>query len=243
MRTPSFRKGTWAAAIVVISVALLIVVALWPVETRFGRDFQWSTREIRLYEKAIDFVSRHRQTHRLVDDLVGDQAPGKEALLTIFEWVGENVRPTPAGFPVIDDHPWHIIIRGYGETDQRTEAFALLASYAGMPTSATTIFDPAGDGGFLVAIVRVEDDLYVFDIANQVLFLERSGGLATVDRIVEDPATIHLRGPSGGIDAAPYEPFFSSLDGVRPDFSRMEMQKPIKRFVSELSNLFRGGPG
>ena len=52
--------------------------------------------------------------------------------MEIFIWTCENIRKQPDGLPVIDDHVWHIIIRGYGEPDQSSDVFTTLCNYAGI---------------------------------------------------------------------------------------------------------------
>ena len=46
-------------------------------------------------------------------------------------FVRNNIRYVPE-MPVIDDHPFHIIIRGYGVNDQFEDIFTLLCNYAGI---------------------------------------------------------------------------------------------------------------
>jgi len=46
---------------ILISIAAIVAVAIiaqWPVTTRFGANYAWSSRRIPLYEKLINFVSR-----------------------------------------------------------------------------------------------------------------------------------------------------------------------------------------
>src|SRR5688500_16162302 len=100
-------------------------------ETRQGVAYQWSTKRIRLYEKSIELISRDIQTKRLVREIIAGQSTPQARLLTILIWVDEHVRPSPEGFPLVDDHVLNVILRfRYGAPDQRPEAFALLATYA-----------------------------------------------------------------------------------------------------------------
>jgi hypothetical protein len=50
----------------------------------------------------------------------------------IFEWKIKHIVKQPPQLPVIDDHPWHIIVRGYGMADQMADVFAVLSNYAGL---------------------------------------------------------------------------------------------------------------
>jgi len=244
MRPRLMPAGRWSRWLAVgLFLGAVGTVACWPVETRFGVNYEWSSRQIRLYEKVTDFISRDLQTRRLVSDIVASAAPEQVQILAIFDWVGAHVRPTPNGFPVVDDHVLHIIIRGYGAPDQRTEAFALLASYAGMLSTATVLQSETGSATVVVSLVQIDNRVYVFDVINQVVFQDAGGALADVERLMAEPALI--RDASGDLEVAgiPYERFFSTLPDLRPNFSRMEQQKPWYRATSEILNLFGAGVG
>ena len=100
----------------------VIATANWPVTTRWGVNYHWTSAKIPLYEKVVNFLSRDRQTRRIAHEIVRGAATDDERLVKIFAWVQEHVQPVPDGFPVVDDHPLNILIRGYGAGDQRTEA-------------------------------------------------------------------------------------------------------------------------
>jgi hypothetical protein len=228
------RLRRWS--VLAASVVLLAVVACWPVETRSGFNYQYSGTRLRLYEKAIDFLSRDFQTRRLVRQVVAGRATDQERALAIFDWVTARVKPTPDGFPVVDDHPLYIIIRGYGQPDQQTEAFSLLASYAGMPSAATLLKDESNHG-LVVAAVSVAGRVFLFDVVHRIMFRDRDGSLADVDRLIADPSIVSAAARGLVVDNVPYERFFAPQSALRPTFARMELQKPWTRAADEAGNL------
>ena len=179
------RPMAWGAAAV-----LLIAAAVWPVTTRFGVDYRWSSRRVTLFEKAVHFLSRDLQTRRLVAELTRGARSTDERLLRLFDWTVVHVRATPPGLPVVDDHPWHIIIRGYGASDQRAEAFALLASHAGFQAGAAPLYVPGTEKRLLVTVVRDGGRTLVFDVNHGVAFRNGRGGLADVREVTANPALI-----------------------------------------------------
>lgn len=76
-------------------IAGLTAVAQIPAETRQGA-------------KALDVVQRDSSYARLVQRLVSEEMSAESRALTIFEWTRKNIRDTPAGFPMVDDHVSHI---------------------------------------------------------------------------------------------------------------------------------------
>jgi len=233
MMPSRLRRSLFAAA----AVVTILVVAGWPVESRSGLNYTYSSVRMPLYEKVIDFASRDLQTRRLLAGII-DGAPSDEAkLIAIFNWVRARVQPTPAGFPVVDDHPLHIIIRGYGQDDQRTEAFAVLASYAGMPSTAATL-RASGGQPLIVAASASHDRLYIADVVNGVMFRDAGGHLADVDRMLADPTIVPASAAGLMVHGISYDSYFVSLPSFQPNFSRMELQKPWSRLAAEAARLF-----
>jgi len=101
------------------------------VTTRSDINYQVSTRRLTLFEKTVDFVSRDLQGRRMAREIAGDAADPETRLVEIFAWTVTHVQPTPQGFPIVDDHVLHTIIRGYGTPDQQAEVLALLANSSG----------------------------------------------------------------------------------------------------------------
>ena len=137
------RWGPWACGAAVV----VTVIAVWPVTTRSGINYQVSTRRLTLFEKTVDFVSRDLQGWRIAREVVGDTADPETRLTRIFAWAVAHVQPTPPGFPIVDDHVLHTIIRGYGTPDQQAEVLALLANYSGCPATGMHLQVPGSRAG------------------------------------------------------------------------------------------------
>ena len=222
----------------IASAGLLVTIALWPVSTRVGINYRVTERRITLFEKCVSFIDRDLQTRRLAAAVTRGAIGDEETLLQLFSYVGEHVRPTPPGLPVIDDHPLHILLRGYGAADQQTEAFALLASYSGYPASGS--FRLASDGSrLLVALVEVGDRRFVFGVADGILFRDGQGRLLDLSQLLRDPALANAAAPGRTIAGLPLSRFFQNVAGTpQPSFARMESQKPMLRLKFELLRLF-----
>lgn len=223
--------------------ALIAVVGWWPVTTRAGIDYRWSEKRIPLAEKFLGFVSRDLQSRRLAIEVAADVEDEQERLLRIFRWVTASVRPVPAGFPVVDDHIFHILVRGYGTSDQRTEAFALLASHAGFPSGRMVLEAASGGARLQIAVVKWRGKLHLLDVDNGVVFRTATGALASIDDLQKEPAIIRAAGGRRVVDGVPYEIFFRRLEDLRPAFTRIEAQRPWSRLRLELVRIFRALAG
>ena len=229
------RRIAWPVVAVLLAIA-----AAWPVQTRYGVNYRWSSRTITLFEKSVHFISRDLQTRRLTAELTRGIEPGEPTLIHLFEWATANVRPTPEGFPVMDDHPLYILIRGYGAGDQRIEAFALLASYAGFPAAAVTLRAPGMEGGLMVAAVRDGPRTLVFDVMNGLVFRNEDGRLADLTELSRNPLLVRRAAGDLTIGGVPYARFFEGADPHAFSFSRMEGQKPWPRLWQGVTGLFGG---
>jgi len=227
------RRVVWG-----IAAILLIGAAVWPVTTRVGVDYRWSTKRITLLEKTIHFMSRDLQTRRLAAEVTHGASGAEETLLKIFTWTVQHVQPTPPGLPVVDDHVLHIIIRGYGAQDQRTEAFALLASYSGFPATKATARIPGTDKDLVVALVRDGPKTYVFDVNNNISLRNEQGTLADLTELLSNPGLMAQAADHALIEGVPYEHYLLGLRGLQATFARMEAQKPWPRLRQELDHLF-----
>ena len=234
--TPSPWGFRWVG-VAVACIAAALVIANWPVATRFGLNYQPSSKRIPLYEKVINFLSRDLQTRRLAKEIVGGASTDEEKLLKTFSWVTEHVRPTPPGFPVVDDHILHTIIRGYGADDQRAEAFVVLTGYAGLRGSVVRLEPPGHPNVFMyVAVVASGAHTYVFDVTNRVIFRDERGRLADIDALLSNPRLIAAAAPDLLVRGIPYDHYFLDFHHAKT-FSRTDSQQPWLRFKQGLERL------
>jgi hypothetical protein len=155
----------------------LVIVASMPTTARVGVDYEIHERSLPLYQKAIAFLHRDIEMRATAASIVGDTADPEERALKLLEWTARNVRPVPPGFPVIDDHPYSIVLRGYGTDDQAATVLANLAAYSGLP--ALRAFAPNGTGGHRAFVaIAIDGDWRIFD-ARGVAFRSPDGRLAS----------------------------------------------------------------
>ena len=225
------------------AVAAVAVIATWPVTTRWGLNYHVARKRIPLYEKAINFISRDLQLRRLTRELIAGTPGEEQQLLRLFSWVTEHIRPTPDGFPIMDDHVLHVIIRGYGAADQRTEVFAVLASYVGFQASVAQLTPPSSPRrNLLVALVTSGARTYVFDIINQVVFRDAGGHLADAHQLLADPRLIEAAAPGRVLRGMPYRDYFLGFDRSKI-FSRTEAQQLWPRLKQEVERVLGGRHG
>jgi hypothetical protein len=179
--TPQRRRGAWRRprGLALMACAGLVAVAFVPTETKQGVNFAVSSHRLPLYAKTLDFLQRDSSYARLASRIAAGHAQPEARTLAVFAWTRDNIRDTPGGFPVVDDHVWNIVIRGYGEADQKADVFTTLSMYAGVPAFFS---NRAGESGTAVlSYAWIDRQWRVFDVDNGVIFRTRQGTLASAE--------------------------------------------------------------
>jgi hypothetical protein len=228
----------------VLVTMLLVRVATWPVSTRQGFNYEVSVYEIPLYVKVFEFVDRSAHYSMLAREITQGASTDQERALALFGWTRRNVRETPDGWPVVDDHIWHVIIRGHGVNDQMADVFTTLATYAGVP-SFWHIVKPAGvSDGLVLSFARVDRRWVVFDVANGLTFMDAGGKLAPVEDLVGTRELVRASAGSLNVGDTPYERYFMDLRLPEiPQPLRAELQMPIARLWHEVRSGVGLGDG
>lgn len=217
------------------ALAALLVVLNMPVSIKRGVDFQVSCVRMPLYLKALDFMDRHYNYKLLVSDIVDPGDSPYERVMKIFNWTGNNIRPQPASLPVIDDHVWHIIVRGYGASDQFNDVFTTLCNYTGIDAFFDFIYTKDGSSAIPLSFVRIGKQWFIFDAYDQVYFKGDVGDFASLSQIRAGDWHVFNAGKSAK-KKADYSEYFKNLPWIeKAGLKRANIQSPMKRLLFELS--------
>lgn len=233
MRSAVQRRRTyvwWLGAVAFIMV--VAALAAMPTTTRQGIDFVVTTRALPLYLKALDFVDRDLNYSALARRITAGKATDEARVLAVFDWTRTNVRDVPAGLPIVDDHIWHIIVRGYGVADQKADVFTTLSTYAGVP--AYWYYLRHRDERLPVSLALVQGHWRLFDLEQGLVFRDARGGLLSVEALARDPAAIAPLVAGRTYHGRPYAAYFRGFRAPAPPTNpRPEMQMLWPRFAFE----------
>ena len=209
------------AGVLLAGVVVIVAVADLPTTTQQGVNYVVSAHSLPLYAKALDFVDRDSNYRRLSAAVMAGAAGDEAKMRAAFDWTTANIRAMPPGFPVIDDHTWHIIVRGYGESDQQASVFTTLLAYAGV--RAYWIFiGPRPE--LTLSLALVGGQWRPLDITNRVIFRTASGQLASAEELAADPTLAARQGPAT-YKGVPYARFFGRFHAPDPpELTHPEMQ-------------------
>ena len=214
----------------------IVALAFVPTETRQGVDFTVSTYRLPLFVKIIDFVQRDTTYARLAPRIVPRNATAEAAALAALEWTRKNIRDAPPGFPIVDDHVSHIIIRGYGSEDQKADVFATLLTYAGVPAYWTWVGKEPPQ--LVLSLAWIDRRWRVFDVDNGIVFRTPTGALAAVEDLVSDPWVVQSVAANRVYYSRPYISFFEGFrPPTPPDLLRSEEQMVWPRAFYRVKRL------
>jgi len=229
--------------IVLVSVISIFVVALiilnLNVTTRQGVNYEWQTIKIPLYLKVLGFIDRHYNYKTLVKKITEDAKSETEVALKLFEWTHRNIRKVPKDFPVIDDHVWNIIIRGYGANDQSSHVFTTLCNYAGLKAFYSWAYTKEKTKRIPLSYVGLGGKWVVFDPYSGIYFKNKNSAIASINELKDgDWVVISTLGAEK--PAYDYKEFFVNLPDLKDiTLNRSSIQSPLKRLIFEVKRWIK----
>ncbi|MDP3791609.1 MAG: hypothetical protein Q8R38_06170 [Candidatus Omnitrophota bacterium] len=169
-----------------IATALILIICILNISvvTKQGVDCRLHEIKLPLYLKILNFVDRHYNYKHIVKSITGDTKDDNAKAIKILNWVYTNVRKSPKELPSIDDHPLHVLIRGYGAGDQFEDIFTILCTYAGMD-AFFKMFLNSSNRIYYISFVKIRGKwcpLSAFD----GVYLTKNGSIASVNDILLD---------------------------------------------------------
>jgi len=232
------KKSYRGIGLTIIFFVVFVMMLSIRVSTSQCVNYQCQQFPIPLYLKMLDFFDRHLNYKRLAESIATRKLSEKERVRLFLAWTVEHIKSNPPGLPVVDDHAWHIIVRGYGVDDQFQDVFTTLCNYAGMEAFFTAVPSSDKSGRKSLSFVRVEKNWRVFD-AYQGVYLKGSGDdFANLDEIATGKFTAKAVG--GRIPDFDYGKNLR-VSGIKESardwfFSRAAIQSPLRRFRFWLKN-------
>lgn len=201
-----------------------------------GVDYKHYSIQIPLYLKILDFFDRYYNYRELANRIVKGANSDEEKVIKIFTWTHHNIRKVPKELPVVDDHVWHIIVRGYGVQDQSQDVFTALCNISGIDAFFSAVYINDRSGVIILSFVKIEEKWYVFDAYRGVYFTDKQGRLADIDTTKKERLIVTLD-EQPDIDYAPYLENLPTIKDI--GLNRSNLQSPLKRLLYEFKKRIR----
>lgn len=232
MKKKLLKLCSWVAGLIVI-----IVILNTEVSTKQGVNYKIHTLRIPLYLKILDFLDRNYNYKELVDRMINKDDNDEVRIMKIFNWTYQNIRKQPESMPVMDDHVWYTIIRGYGGGEQSSDVFTTLCHYAGLNAFYSWISDRAHTHKIVLSFVKTNGRWVILDQYHGVYFRNKEGGLANIEEIKNGNYTIEGILAKTALDFD-YREYLVNLPNIEDmGSSRGGIQSPLKRFIFEIKKM------
>lgn len=198
-------------------------------------NYQCRTISLPLYLKALDFFDRHFNYGWLVKTITKDTKNNEEQVIKILDWTYSNIRRIPTGLAVVDDHVWHIIVRGYGVDDQFQDVFTTLCNYSGFHAYFSYIYNQDKTKKKCFSFVKLNGRWFIFDAHNGIYFKNSRGELSTLEDMKKgDWRSFAFQQNTTSENY--YREYFSNTNIGQftyrnHDFSRPAIQSPLRRLM------------
>ena len=224
--------------ILLISIGVFISIVFVlniEVTTKQGINYQVYDLRIPLFLKILGFMNRHYNYEQLMKSIVNRNDCAEERAIKIFAWTYKNIRNQPKGLPVVDDHVWHIIIRGYGADDQACDVFTVLCNYANIDAFFSPVYTKDNAGLIPLSFVNINNHWRVFDPHNGVYFKNKAGEFASIEQIRSGDWQVDNNISSKQFDID-YATYLQNLPDIKKlGLRRANIQSPLKRLLFELT--------
>ena len=208
-RLPRWLRRTILTALM---GACLLGISQWPVHFRAGMNHRVQVYTVALYLKLARFVARDLEYRHLVHELTAGITDDETKTVRLYAWVRGHIHSgTPAELPVVDDHVWSIIVRGYGEPDQLADVLATLCVYSGIPAVSTALAPPGGRPLHSITMVYVRGHWCPVDPFYGILLRDPAQRLLSRETLMAHPEWVRAATEKLIVEGVPYARLYESL--------------------------------
>ena len=205
--------------------------------TRVGIDYKVQTIKIPLYLKILNFFDRHFNYQWLTGRIISDLDRDEEKAIKLLSWVLDHIKQQPKSLPIMDEHVWSVIVRGYGAGDNFHDVFTTLCNYSDMDAFFINVPSKKDGFGGPMSLVRIDGKWAVFDPYNGVYFRNQSGNIASIQDMKAGNMKITRLS-----DNYKFEVDYKTLSKFLPDtivfrFTRANIQSPVNRLLWQLRSM------
>lgn len=218
--------------LILLILVLISGIAVLNTKVAFYQGVNYEIRlvKIPLYLKIIDFFSRHFHYRELAGDLTKGHKDDFDKIFVLFDWSQKNIRRAPEGLPIIDDHVWHVIVRGYGTDDQVHDVFTTLCNYSGLEAFFEWIDSSDKTRRMPLSFIKINNKWYIFDPYYGVYFEDINNKPVDIKSIKEGNYFLSKK-----VVEVNYEDFVMNIPDIdKIGLRRANTQSPLNRITLQI---------
>ena len=223
--------------------ALLAGAFALPAVTSQGINYRVQGIRVPLAVKWLELLDRDYWFARLAHEVTAGRPSAEAKALALFEWTTTHIRTDrPADWPIVDDHIWHTVIRGYGTYDQCADVLATLCSYAGLPAAAVRVTAPSKPEVWLTLVMVSWDAAWhPFDPYHRVVVWNGAHHVASLDDIARSPGLLDAASRVPPFHGVAYRDLLGQAREPAPEERRRPYQQhPWRRAHYEVMRWLMG---
>lgn len=223
------------------SVMVISIISILNIEVTIQQGVNYKLHAVKepLYLKLLDFFDRHYNYKTLTARIISGTETEQNRIEKILEWTYMNLKRVPEGMPVIDDHVWHIIVRGYGTDDQYSDVFTTLCNYARVDSFFAFVYNQDQTKRIPLSFVKLKRGWCVFDPYYGVYFKNAQDEFASIEEVRSQKVRL-IKIENSEQNKLDYAPFIINLPTLKEiGLQRANIQSPLRRLIFEMKKWIK----
>jgi hypothetical protein len=142
----------------------------------------------------------------------------------------------------MDSHVWDVYVRGYGVSDNFHDLFTTLCNYIGADAFFTALNIKDSGRDLQLSFVRIKRGWVAFDPYKGFYFKNHTGGLATIEELIDEQDWHIIKLAQIDISKVSYEQYLVEnllrIEKLGSSLLRANTQSPINRLRLHLHKWF-----
>ena len=207
-----------------------------------GIDYVVEGVEISNFRKLSEFYERHLNYKKLVKEITQDSKNDKQKIMDISSWVYSNIAKISDKDTVIDNHPWTIVERKIGKSDQFSDILSVLLVYDNINSFFITRFKKITHP---ITFFKYKNKWSIIDPYYGVYFSNNQNFFSTIEDIKNGSFILqHLtlgKITTQNLDKIFFDKNFKNIKELNNYFHNLLLEIPNSKNIDNTNKYERGG--
>ena len=207
-----------------------------------GIDYVVEGVEISNFRKLSEFYERHLNYKKLVKEITQDSKNDKQKIMDISSWVYNNIAKISDKDTVIDNHPWTIVERKIGKSDQLSDILSVLLVYDNINSFFITRFKKITHP---ITFFKYKNKWSIIDPYYGVYFSNNQKFFSTIEDIKNGSFILqHLtlgKITTQNLDKIFFDKNFKNIKELNNYFHNLLLEIPNSKNIDNTNKYERGG--
>ena len=207
-----------------------------------GVNYIVKGHKISNFQKIIEFYERHINYKKLVKEITHKSKNQHEMVMDISIWVYENIKKISNKDDIIDNHPWTIVERGIGASDQFSDILSVLLVHNNIDSffkmKSNNIYHP-------ITFFRYNAKWSIIDPYYGIYFTNTKKSFSSLEEIRNNNSIMqHLvfdRITSKNLNKIFFDKDFKNIQELNSYYKNLLLNIPSSKIIDNTNIYARGG--